>query len=111
MDSIFSMFSIKGPQIFSEIAEYYKMAWTVYFILLLPLTLGILWYGLWASGFMGGPAPEDIGEYKAPETCMERLKACCSCCCTCISRCHDSQLCFWSCIIVFHIIVLLIFII
>merc|ERR1719263_864642 len=42
---------------------------------------------------------------------MERLKACCNCCCTCISRCHDSQLCFWSCIIVFQIIVLLIFII
>jgi hypothetical protein len=116
MRSIFEVFAVHGPQIFTDIALAYKVLWIVYFVLLLPLTLGILWYGMWASGWMGGPSPDSYPEETEeeaarPKTCWERICTCWNACCLCCSRCHDSNFCFWSCVIIFQIIVLLIFII
>lgn len=116
MNSIFEMFSTMGPEIFDDISLAYSVLWTVYFVLLLPLTLGTLWYGFWASGWMGGPAAidwteESTVELQRPKTCGERMATCYNACCICCSRCHDNLLCFWSCLIIYEIIVLIIFIV
>jgi len=116
MTSIFATFGTLGPEIFNDISIAYSALWTVYFILLLPLTIGILFYGMWASGWMGGPQaaewPEETEEEAArPKTFGQRIGTCYNACCICCGQCHDSMMCFWSCIIVFQIIVLVIFIV
>mmetsp|Transcript_55318 Transcript_55318/g.118956 ORF Transcript_55318/g.118956 Transcript_55318/m.118956 type:complete len:1010 (+) Transcript_55318:71-3100(+) len=112
MDSIFDVFSVKGPQIFDLVAKLWKILWVLYFFFITPLTCMILFYGLWSGGFFGGPQPiitDDDAE--PPKTCMERLRCCCSACCVCCSRYHDTQFCFWSAIILAQVLVLVVFII
>jgi len=112
LDSIFETFGDKGPAIFDSVAHYYSLLWILYFVLLGLLTLGVLFYGLWASGFFGGPtASVEDPNTPAPTTWTEKLSACCKCCCTCLSTYHDTALCFWSVIIIMQIVVLLIFVI
>jgi hypothetical protein len=67
MTSIFDIFAVKGPEIFNDVASLYSLLWIVYFILLLPLTVGILAYGFWASGYMGGPHAADYPEESEEE--------------------------------------------
>jgi hypothetical protein len=116
MTSIFDVFAIKGPEIFDEVASLYSILWIVYFILLLPLTVGTLAYGFWASGYMGGPAaadwPEESEEEAArPKTFGDKMSTCWNACCICCGRCHDNTLCFWSCVIIMQIIVLVLFVV
>jgi hypothetical protein len=116
MTSIFDVFAVKGPEIFDEVASLYSTLWIVYFILLIPLTLGTLAYGFWASGYMGGPAAADWAdeseeEAARPKSFGEKMGSCWNACCICCGRCHDNALCFWSCIIVLQIIVLVIFVV
>merc|ERR1719401_2612630 len=39
------------------------------------------------------------------------MSICCSACCACMGQCHDNALCFWSCVIILQIIVLILFIV
>merc|ERR1719420_2588602 len=112
MDSVFANFEVKGPAIFDNIAKLWKAIWTLYFVFLLPMTLGLLYYGFWASGYFGGPkAVAAADEIPAPPTMSDRLCICCSACGFCMTNFHDTQLCFWSCIILFEVVCLLIFVI
>jgi len=116
LESIFSTLEEKGVPIFAEVAFYWQFLWVFYYFFVMPLTIGILFYGFWAGGFFGGPSPfEETGakdeEYVAPQTCWEYCCCCCNACCNCLRRCQDRQLCFWSFIIVFQIIVFLLFIV
>jgi hypothetical protein len=116
MTSIFDVFAVKGPEIFDEVASIYSTLWIVYFCLLIPLTLGTLIYGFWASGYMGGPAaadwPEETEEEAArPKTFTDKMGSCWNACCICCATCHDNTLCFWSCVIVLQIIVLVLFVV
>jgi len=116
MTSIFDVFAVKGPEIFDEVSSIYSTLWIVYFCLLIPLTLGTLAYGFWASGYMGGPAAADWEEETAeeaarPKTFADKMGTCWNACCICCGRCHDNALCFWSCIIVLQVIVLVLFIV
>jgi hypothetical protein len=116
MTSIFDVFAVKGPEIFNEVSSIYSTLWIVYFCLLLPLTVGTLAYGFWASGYMGGPAaadwPEETAEEAArPKTFVDKMGTCWNACCICCGRCHDNALCFWSCIIVLQVIVLVLFVV
>merc|ERR1719247_3607205 len=91
MNSIFEMFSTMGPEIFDDISLAYSVLWTVYFVLLLPLTLGTLWYGFWASGYCGGPAaaewPEESeADAARPKTFCQRLSTCYNACCICCAK-------------------------
>jgi len=112
LNSIFATFAVQGPQIFDSIAAGWRILWLIYFFLFAPMTAGLLYYGFWASGWFGGPKPlgEDE-EYEPPTTCREKISACCSACCLCCTKFHDTQLCFWSGVIVMQIIVLIIFIV
>lgn len=113
MLSVFTIFNEKGVEVFDDIKSIYKYVWIAYFILLLPLQVGLLFYGFWASGFCGGPGAtaEEEDLPPPPQTFRERCAACCSACCTCMSGCHDSQLCFWSFILLLQIFVVLLMIV
>lgn len=110
LDSIFSTLEEKGVPIFAVIAAAWSYLWIFYYVLVMPLTASILFYGFWAGGFFGGPKPTNE-EYVPPTTCWERCCCVCNCCCNCCRRCHDRALCFWSFIIIFQVIVLLLFIV
>merc|ERR1719215_229039 len=77
------------------------------------MALLMLYYAFWAGGYFGGPQPlpKDEDEAERPQTWLEKCGTCWSCCCACCMRCHDTQLCFWSCVILMQVIVLLMFII
>merc|ERR1719375_2491617 len=116
MTSIFATFGTLGPETFGDISFAYSALWTVYFILLLPLTVGTLFYGWWASGYFGGPQAADLqeeseAEAARPKGFCERIGVCYNACCRCCGKCHDSMMCFWSCMIIYQIIVLVIFIV
>merc|ERR1719453_2247623 len=100
MNKIFATFSVKGPALFHDIS----------------LAYSVLWNGMWASGWMGGPAaadwPEETEEEgQRPKTFGDRIRTCYSACCMCMGKCHDSLMCFWSCMIIYQVIVLVIFIV
>jgi hypothetical protein len=110
--SIFFSLSAKGEPIFKDVSAAWSMLWTLYWALLVPLTLGVLYYGFWASGYFGGPQPiKEEPAIEGPVTFMDRIRTCCTCCCGCWTKFHDTQLCFWSFIILAQIFVLIIFLI
>lgn len=111
LDTVFSNFQVSGPPIFDEIASLYSMLWTSYFVFFAILTTSVLFYGFWASGWFGGPKPSSEEDYEPPQTCMERMRCCCSSCLSCMRSCHDSNLCFWSFVILLEIIVFVLFIV
>jgi hypothetical protein len=117
LHSIFDTFEAKGPPIFSKVADLYSTLWTAYYGLFATLTVGILFYGFWATGWFGGSTPAEVGEagqddtYQPPTGFLDRCRMCCSACTTCMSSCQDSAMCFWSCIILSEVVVLLLFII
>jgi len=113
LNSVFELFEVNGPEIFSMIAGINTLIWTIYFVLLVPMALFMLYYAFWAGGYFGGPQPlpKDEDESERPKTWREKCGACWTCCCACCMRCHDTQLCFWSCVILMQVIVLIMFII
>jgi len=110
LDNVFDNFQMQGPKIFNEIASLNSMAWTAYYCLLAPLTLGVLYYGFWASGFFGGPKKID-DSYEEPQGFMDRVRNCWTCCCRCISTYEDTTMCLWSMILIMQVVVLLVFIV
>merc|ERR1719450_406611 len=76
------------------------------------MTLSVLYYGFWASGWFGGPKASTVSEdYVPPQTCMERLAVCCTACGNCMTRCHDNNCCFWSVILLMEVLCLVLFIV
>mmetsp|Transcript_27875 Transcript_27875/g.60911 ORF Transcript_27875/g.60911 Transcript_27875/m.60911 type:complete len:449 (+) Transcript_27875:286-1632(+) len=111
MDTIFEIFQDRGPRTFTEVAAAYRMMWTLYYLFLAPLSLFILYYSFWAGGFFGGPQPLDDEVVAHPVTLTDKVATCFTSCCTCLSRFHDTELCFWSLLLLMQVIVLLIFIV
>jgi len=109
LESMFSMLSVKGPSIFSEASAVYKLIWILYFCVMLPFALGILYYGFWASGWFGGPQAMGKEEFTSG-TFADQLASCYQCCCNCMSSTCDSSLCFWSFIIFIQVVALLLFV-
>merc|ERR1719223_157559 len=110
LDNVFNNFQMTGPKIFNQIASLNSMAWTAYYCLLAPLTLGVLYYGFWASGFFGGPKQHD-DSYEEPQGFMDRVRNCYKCCCNCISTYEDTTMCLWSMVLIMQVVVLLVFIV
>jgi len=115
LESIFESFEVKGPQIFDEVAKYWKLIWLIYFLFLLPFCAFTLYYGFWASGWFGGPQPikeDDVTVTPEPPTDFSgRMKVLGS---SCIHWCrgfHDTHTCFWSIIIFMQVMVLLTFLV
>jgi hypothetical protein len=111
LHSVFAVFKSKGPPVFDKVASAYSTFWVVYFVALAVMTISVLFYGFWASGWFGGPKAVSSEEYVPPQTCCERLAVCCSACGNCMTRCHDNNLCFWSILLLMEVLVLVLFIV
>jgi hypothetical protein len=113
LDSIFGVFVEQGPKTFGSIGNTWAAIWVLYYVFFLPLNLAMLYYAFWASGWFGGPQPinEEEEELVPPTSAMDKLTACLSSCCMCCTKFHDTQICFWSCVMLMQVVVLLIFII
>jgi hypothetical protein len=111
MHSVFGTFKEKGPPIFNVVADNYAAIWKAYFALFAFLTVSVLFYGFWASGWFGGSAPTEDDGYERPQTFCDKIGACCSACSSCMRSCHDNHMCFWSIIIIMEVVVLLIFVV
>jgi len=111
LDSTFTTFKEQGLPVFNEIAEYYTIIWASYFLLLSIFTLGIMYYGFWASGYFGGPKAYRDDEYVPPETCYDRCCCLCNCCYTACCKCCSGECVFWSCLLLGQVFVLIIFIV
>mmetsp|Transcript_93955 Transcript_93955/g.147783 ORF Transcript_93955/g.147783 Transcript_93955/m.147783 type:complete len:522 (+) Transcript_93955:3-1568(+) len=118
LESIFEPFQITGPKIFWEVGQTYRWIWTIYFVLYLPLTAILVFYGFWAGGFLGGPGSTlDAGDGGHGNTQISedekdahyRIRACWNSCCHCIRERHDLNMCFWSCILIAQMFSLLVF--
>jgi hypothetical protein len=109
LESMFTVLQSKGPSIFAEAAVLYKVIWVLYWFLITPFTIGILFYGFWANGWMGGPKAYDTTEYAAPQTFGEYMACCYRGCCACMTGCCDSHLCFWSFVMIMQIVALVLF--
>lgn len=112
MKSIFTTLKLKGLPLFEQVSTLWKVLFVLYFFFLFPLTLLILLYSFWASGYLGGP-PQPKAEddqYVEPKNFFEKCGVCCASCCACMRSCHDKQLCLWSFLLFFYVVVLLIFI-
>merc|ERR1719329_1803779 len=124
LDSTFATLHSKGPKIFSQVSEAYSIVWILYFSLLAPITLSILFYGFWASGWFGGPQPAASTEgesaeegYQPPVGFMDKIKTCCGSCSHCVtSWCcpsgeNSGEMCFWSMLLLAQVGVLLLFLV
>lgn len=114
LDSVFKTFEDVGLPIFFKIARYYRLVWTIYFILLMLLCVTLLYYGFWASGYCGGPKardPEPERESVWDMTCWEKCKCCCWTTYVCYRDWSEGQGCFWSCICLGQIFVLVLFLV
>mmetsp|Transcript_99917 Transcript_99917/g.213941 ORF Transcript_99917/g.213941 Transcript_99917/m.213941 type:complete len:1049 (-) Transcript_99917:131-3277(-) len=111
LKSIFSTFKVKGPPIFELVSKLYKTLWVVYFVFFALLTSSVLLYGFWASGYMGGPSAAVVEQYEGPVTWRDRCRVCWGSCNACMKGCHDSNLCFWSVVLLLEVIVLVLFVV
>mmetsp|Transcript_118553 Transcript_118553/g.382722 ORF Transcript_118553/g.382722 Transcript_118553/m.382722 type:complete len:898 (+) Transcript_118553:81-2774(+) len=113
MKSIMTVLKGKAPPIFDQVSRLYRALWVAYFVLFGGLTFGILVYGFWASGWLGGPQASAAAEdgYEPPQTFAARCRVCCSACTACMKGCCDSALCFWSVLILMELGVLILFVI
>mmetsp|Transcript_56517 Transcript_56517/g.148628 ORF Transcript_56517/g.148628 Transcript_56517/m.148628 type:complete len:892 (-) Transcript_56517:100-2775(-) len=111
--SVMQVMGLKAPPMFYTISKLYRTLWTLYFVFFTLLTISVLYYGFWASGYCGGPPPSAADEsYEGPKNFGDRVRVCFSCCCGCFNRCcMDSNLCFWSVILLFESIVLVLFVV
>jgi len=108
LDSIFSIFSAKGPPIFEWVTSLHHTIFTMYYVLFMVLTPSVLFYAFWATGWFGGE--HEPLEYQAPRSFGDRCRVCCSSCLSCVKSVHDSNLCFWSVLLLLQVVILLMFI-
>jgi len=113
LHNTFTTFQAKGPIVFQEAASLWRKIWSAYFMFLLPLNCLLVYYAMWSGGYFGGPKPiEEEGfedAIEAPQTAGEKMRTCCRACSGCMRKCHDSQLGFWSVVILLEVVVLVIF--
>lgn len=110
MGSVFKVMGSKAPPMLDSLAETYKTVWIFYFVLFVVITLVVLFYGFWASGWCGGPKPSsDAPEGQGPITCRDYARACVQACCTCCTSYEDTNLCFWSFALLAQVFILLMY--
>jgi phage-related minor tail protein len=106
LKSVFGIFKEDGPKIFNEVASLYKSIWITYYILFIMLTILILFYAFWSYDWFKPDAdegPRQPQENQALECCCKFLD--------CLRDCQDSNLCFWSCVLISEAVILTMFIV
>jgi hypothetical protein len=107
LDSIFSVFKVKGSPLFENVSALYRMVWIGYFSLFCTLTTLVLLFGFWSEGWCRCPEYEST----APVGCMAKCKHYCCNCLECIKYCSSTHMCLWSCLLLAQFVILLIFIV
>jgi hypothetical protein len=111
LKSIFSMLKDKGSPIFDQVASLYKMIWTIYYSVFLSLTLLMLVYALWATGFINPPSGDEYIVASPEPGCYNACCRYCSNCLQCLRDFQDTHLCMWSCIILSELVILVMFLV
>lgn len=95
LKSIFSTFKEKGDPIFENVANLYASMWTTYYILFFVLSLLLLFYAFWAYGWFTSDdgSPSQNG------------------CIRCLQDTQDSCMCFWTCILISEVVILIMFVV
>jgi uncharacterized protein YoxC len=103
LKSIFAIFKDMGGKLFDEIADTYASIWTMYYLVFVFLTTIILFYAFWAYDWFKPDehTPRQPSDNMALECCCGFLD--------CLRDCQDSALCFWSCILVSEVVILIMF--
>jgi len=112
LDSGFTILGAKAPPVFTISSEMYSVMWICYFVFFILLTFGMLFFALYASGYIGKslPADEAVENYEPPQGSANLLRACLASCCSCLTMCDDYQICFWSCILLVQVFWLVMFV-
>jgi hypothetical protein len=109
MMTLFPVLQEKSPPVFAHAGNLYAALWITYFVIFILISLCLLYYGFWASGYLGGPAAES-GEPEVSSSLQGRCLICCRACLGCFDRCPDSTLCYWSAMITACTVVLIMYI-
>jgi len=112
LDTGFTILGAKAPPVFTVSSTLYRTVWIGYFVIFGLLTIGLLFFALHASGFVGKgqPTPDAMENYQPPSGFTSRLQVCFSGCFSCLSVCDDSQTCFWSFVLLMELLWLLMFV-
>lgn len=110
LKSVFEVFKDKGSPLFNTISSLYKTIWIVYYVLFVMLTMLILFYAFWAQGYFGGPIGDDAPKAQTG-TFRERCGRCCDSCLVCMRGIQDGHICFWSCILLSEVVILIMFVV
>mmetsp|Transcript_85439 Transcript_85439/g.226922 ORF Transcript_85439/g.226922 Transcript_85439/m.226922 type:complete len:896 (-) Transcript_85439:26-2713(-) len=112
MRSVMQTLQGKAPPMFYQISSLYKTLWVSYFVFFGLLTIGMLFYGFWASGWFGGPSLATAEEsFEPPHTVTDKVRVCWRSCNACMRDCHDSHLSFWSVLLLMEAVVLVLFVV
>merc|ERR1719359_790317 len=79
--------------------------WTTYYLIFVFLTSFVLFYAFWAYDWF----KPDVHEVRQPSD--NQAVECCMSFLDCLRDCSDSALCFWSCILVSEVVVLIMFVV
>jgi len=112
LDSAFTILGVKAPPVFHISSRLYRAVWIGYFSVFSLLTLGVLYFAFYASGYLGASSEgsEAAQVYEAPRDSAGRFRTCLASCTSCFTT-SDSQLCFWSCILLVEVLWLVMFIV
>jgi hypothetical protein len=112
MKDIFGTVKESGPPIFDQVSNLYTMVFQMYAALFIVIALLTLFYAFWAQGYMATISGEK--EEKDRSCCtggiVQRCSNCCSNCLYAMRYIQDGHICFWSCIILSEVIVLVMFV-
>jgi len=113
LDIGFDVLQDRAPSIFEIASRYWRILWTVYFVVLVTFNILTLSYAFWSNGFFGGPRPLQTAHEDSFEgqPFWEKVRMALTSCSRCMTTYHDTQLCFWSAILFGQIVVLLMFLI
>lgn len=115
LNTVFKTLDNKGKEIFDNFADVYSKLWTVYFVLLMLFTFGVLYYGLWAAGCCGKIRDHTteafLPDYEPPQTFSDRMRCCWSSCTHCLVHTTETEYCFWSMLMLGQLFVLVLFLV
>jgi len=114
MDIGFDVLENRAAPVFDGWSDFWRTAWTTYFVVLVILNLLTLFYAFWSSGFFGGPSP--LRGYEGEDDDFEnkpfwqKVRLGFGACGQFMAYTHDTQLCMWSGILFAQVIFLATFV-
>lgn len=110
LKSTFVSLKGKAPPVFLGVAKAYKLVCVLYFVVFVLLTVALLFYAVWASGYWSGEEEQGGEGYEPPRTLLSRLRTCLASCGRCLEACDDRQVAFWSALLLMEVLWLVMFV-